>query len=61
MGCEPSRASFYYRSFRFLFRVIFRVWFRWRVYHRERVPAQGSVILASNHVCYFDPVFVVCA
>ena len=61
MGFEPSRASFSYRSFRFLFRVIFRVWFRWRVHHRERVPAQGSVILASNHVCYFDPVFVVCA
>jgi len=61
MGFEPSRASFSYRSFRFLFRVIFRVWFRWRVCHRERVPAQGGVILASNHVCYFDPVFVVCA
>ena len=61
MGFEPSRASLSYRFFRFLFRVIFRVWFRWRVHHRERVPAQGSVILASNHVCYFDPVFVVCA
>jgi len=61
MGFNPSRASFSYRSFRFLFRVIFRVWFRWRVYRRERVPAQGSLILASNHVCYFDPVFVVCA
>ena len=61
MGFNPSRTSFSYRSFRFLFRVIFRVWFRWRVYRRERVPAQGSLILASNHVCYFDPVFVVCA
>ena len=61
MGFEPSRASFSYRSFRFLFQGIFRVWFRWCVHHRERVPAQGSVILASNHVCYFDPVFVVCA
>ena len=59
MGFEPSRASLSYRSFRFLFRMIFRVWFRWRVHHRERVPAQGSVILASNHVCYLDPVFVV--
>ena len=61
MGIEPSRASFSYRSFRFFFQVFFFIWFRWRVHHRERVPRQGSVILASNHLCYFDPVFVVCA
>lgn len=56
---EPTKKSFSYRLFRFVFGLIFKVWFRIKVFHRERVPKTGRVILASNHVCYFDPVFVV--
>lgn len=33
-------------------------YFRWRVVQRERVPATGGVVLATNHASYFDPVFV---
>jgi 1-acyl-sn-glycerol-3-phosphate acyltransferase len=40
------------------FRLIFAVYFRWRVYHQERVPEQGPVILASNHASYLDPPLV---
>jgi 1-acyl-sn-glycerol-3-phosphate acyltransferase len=56
---ELTKKTFSYRLFRFVFGIFFRVWFRLKVFHRERVPRTGGVILASNHVCYFDPVFVV--
>ena len=56
---ELTKKTFSYRLFRFVFGIFFRVWFRLKVFHRGRVPKMGGVILASNHVCYFDPVFVV--
>ena len=31
---------------------------RWRVEGVERVPASGPVLLASNHISYFDPVAI---
>lgn len=31
---------------------------RWRVEGVERVPAHGPVLLASNHLSYFDPIAV---
>jgi len=36
-------------------RILFRLWFRWRVIHPERVPREGPVILASNHASFLDP------
>jgi len=40
------------------FRLLFKVYFRWRVYNKERVPLTGPVILASNHASYLDPPLV---
>jgi 1-acyl-sn-glycerol-3-phosphate acyltransferase len=31
---------------------------RWKVYGRENIPAEGGLIVVSNHVSYWDPVVV---
>ena len=40
------------------FRLLYKCYFRWRVYNAERVPLQGGLILASNHASFVDPPLV---
>ena len=34
---------------------LFRLYFRGRIYGREKVPRSGAAIAVSNHASYFDP------
>lgn len=45
----------WYKTFRFLFRVFFALFYRWQVIGRENVPEQGAVILCCNHISNLDP------
>jgi 1-acyl-sn-glycerol-3-phosphate acyltransferase len=40
------------------FRLMYAVYFRWRVYNPERVPLKDGVILAANHASFLDPPLV---
>lgn len=44
-----------YKFFRFLLRVIYRFLFRLKAVGTEHVPAEGAVIIASNHISLLDP------
>jgi 1-acyl-sn-glycerol-3-phosphate acyltransferase len=47
-----------YRLVEELLRLPVRRGLRWRVEGLERIPADGPVLLASNHVSYFDPIAI---
>lgn len=45
----------YYSVTRFLVSGCFRVVTGWEVMGRERVPAAGGLVIASNHISFWDP------
>ena len=47
----------WYRFCRSLFRVYFRLYHRGKIYNAERLPRDGTVILAGNHMSFLDPPF----
>lgn len=43
---------------RFLYRMLFKIVFRYRIEGRENVPSEGGVLLVANHASLFDPPLV---
>ncbi len=52
---DPATVRLYYRFMRFLLRAAFLLYFRGRVFHTERVPQTGGVLICCNHQSVLDP------
>jgi 1-acyl-sn-glycerol-3-phosphate acyltransferase len=50
-----NQGTLWYQFSRGLYRLYFRVYHRGAIRHRERMPLEGGVILAGNHVSFLDP------
>ncbi|MDD5200931.1 MAG: lysophospholipid acyltransferase family protein [Terrimicrobiaceae bacterium] len=53
-----THMTFTYWFFATLARILARLFFRFHIIHRERLPETGGFILAANHQSYFDPPLV---
>lgn len=51
-------AGLSYKIAYLIFRCTYRVFFRRKIYHADRVPVEGPLILASNHASFVDPPLV---
>ena len=47
----------FYTVARAILLLFFKVCFRLKIFGRENFPLKDSVIVASNHVSYFDPIY----
>jgi len=50
-----------YAFCRGLVKLLFLAFWRFRVFGKEHVPREGGLIVAANHISYFDPPAVGCA
>lgn len=44
----------------FLFTIIFKYCFRWKILGYKNIPERGPLIICSNHISWFDPPLVGC-
>jgi cytidylate kinase len=56
-GLRESVLAAWYSFARFLCRVFCMLFFKLRIFGSEHIPADGPVIVASNHQSFMDPVF----
>lgn len=47
--------SFLYNFFKIILYIFFRIIYRLKVIGSEKIPINGGVIIAANHVSYLDP------
>ncbi len=52
---HPLHYYVYYFSKWFAANPIFYLYFQGRIYGKEKIPQEGSLIVVSNHASYFDP------
>jgi len=53
-----KETPFWYHLLWGLALIIFKLFFRIRIYGRENIPSRGGVILAANHLSYLDPIIL---
>ena len=52
------RALLHYLIIYFILYPFFKIFYRVEVFGRENIPKDKSIIVASNHLSYFDPVII---
>ena len=55
---DPSKMRFLYALSWIVINLIFRVYFRGRVFGRENMPKTGPALMACNHQSFLDPVMI---
>jgi 1-acyl-sn-glycerol-3-phosphate acyltransferase len=55
MGNKQEAAPFLYLFGRALFRIMFKIFFRWKKEGCENIPQNSAAIIAPNHASFFDP------
>lgn len=48
----------FYTVTRFILFLLFKIFFRLKIFGRENFPQNGSLIVASNHASFLDPMIV---
>lgn len=56
-----GRGSWVYRGARDVVYIVSKIIFRLEIHGAENIPAEGSCVLASNHVSFLDPPLIACA
>ncbi len=46
---------------RILFTTFFSIMFKWTVIGKENIPEEGSIIICSNHISWWDPLIIACS
>ncbi len=57
----PAGSAWFYAFSRLMVLTVLRIFWRYRVIGGDAVPATGPLIVACNHVSYFDPPALGCA
>lgn len=55
------RAIIQYMVIYFILYPFFKIFYRAEVYGRENIPKDRSIIIAANHISFFDPVIIALA
>ncbi|MDR3306456.1 MAG: 1-acyl-sn-glycerol-3-phosphate acyltransferase [Endomicrobium sp.] len=50
-----EKASFLFLIGRQMFRIMFKLFYRWRIEGTENMPKTGGAVIAPNHMSFFDP------
>ena len=58
-GDMMYESSGFYKTIRFLFKWLFKLWYNPTIIGKENIQKEGSIVLAGNHKSMLDPCLVV--
>lgn len=49
-----------YKSAAYIFKIYFKIVYKWKVIGKENIPEEGKLVIMANHISYLDPPIVGC-